>query len=127
MSLKTPQSSMQGLWTVFRLICLSILISGLVGFLWLEPSQESHADLVLPVALFFTFCISLFTAFVQKFIKISYTNICLLKWGLIQSIGVFGIIIYLLTGNTTYLGGFILYSLALMSVHAPKKSYLEDS
>ena len=127
MSLKTPQSSMQGLWTVFRLICLSLLISGLVGVLWLEPSQESHTDLVLPIALFFTFSISLFTAFVQKFIKISYTNICLLKWGLIQSIGVFGLIVYLLTGNTTYLGGFILYSLALMAVHTPNQIYFEDS
>ena len=39
----------------------------------------------------------------------------------------FGLIVYLLTGNTTYLGGFILYSLALMSMHTPNQSYLEDS
>jgi F0F1-type ATP synthase membrane subunit c/vacuolar-type H+-ATPase subunit K len=128
MSSETSQAHMQTLWIIFGALCMSQLIYGVVGVVVVEPPEEPDVDMVLPIAFsLVAISTSVFTFFVGKIIKGNYLTSCIIKWALTESVAIYGFVLYFLTGDTIYLGGFILFSLALMAVHAPKKRDFEDS
>ena len=128
MSSEKIQAHMQTLWIIYAALCMSQLIYGVVGVVVVEPPEEPNTDMVLPIALsLIALSTSGFSLFVGKIIKGNYQTSCIIKWALTESVAIYGFVLFFLTGNTTYLGAFILFSLALMAVHAPKKRELEDS
>ena len=128
MSSEIPQAHMQTLWIIFGALCMSQLIYGVVGVAVVEPPEEPNVDMVLPIVLsLLALSTSVFSFFVGKIIKGNYQTSCIIKWALTESVAIYGFVLYFLTGETTYLGCFILFSLALTAVHAPKKRELEES
>ena len=121
------QPNAQTLWIVYGALCTSQLVYGVVGTV-LEPSANPTTELQIPIALGFAGMTSSILSFViGNFIQGNYFVTCILKWALSESVAVYGLVLCILTGNQIYLGGFILWSLTLMVVHAPSKKQFEES
>jgi hypothetical protein len=128
MSNKTDQQSLQTLWIIFGALCVSMLFYAGVGIAVIEVPENPSDDMVLPIALsFIALTTSVATFFISRFIKGNYTSRCIITWALTESIAIYGLVLYFTTANTIYLGSFILFALAFMAVHAPKKKDFEES
>ena len=115
-------------WFVFGGLILFQFMYGVVGVVVFSSPEEPYTDLMFPIALgVLALAISILTFLMGNFFKGDYFTRCILCWTLCESIALFGLILVYLTGNNTYLFGFILWGLALMAVHAPSKKEYDAS
>ena len=125
---KKQQAHIQIIWIIYGALIMSQFMYGFVGGFIIEGPKEPSTDLILPMALAgVALTTSIITFVVGKFIPGPYLTQCIIKWALTESIAVYGLVLVMLTGNTTFLFGFLLWSLALMAVHAPKKRDFEEA
>lgn len=119
--------NLQTLWIVYGALCLSQLVYGVVGTV-IKASGEPTTSLEMPIALVFAGITSSVLSFVMgNLIQGNYFTKCIIKWALSESVAVYGLVLCILTGNKLYLGAFIVWSLALMAVHAPSQKQFEAS
>lgn len=115
-------------WIIYGALIMSQIVYVLVGGFVLSPPEEPSTELIFPVVIgLASLTISVLSFLIGNFIKGDYFTKCIIRWSLSESIAIFGLVLVQMTGNKTYLVGFIIWSLALMGVHAPSQKEFEST
>ncbi len=114
------------LWILWGMMTGSVFFYGAVGYFLrksgvIAPSVEL-LSLLMPAFLLLAAveAMALFLVF-QKFVvrKVTYSSYSILRWTLAESIGIYGLILFVLGGSRLIFGGFLGGSLLLNLVMMP--------